>query len=410
VLIVCRKLSDQYFLEEYLPDISPESGHPAVIDGFFGPWIFLNNYYLSPVTMDEHTYPSVEHAYQAAKTLDFDTRGLIREVADPDVAKRLGRASRHRPDWERVKLPLMRSLVEQKFRDPALRWRLLATGDALLIEGNGHGDVFWGRCKGRGENHLGHILMAVRAEARRRPGSAAIAIHPSVVADSETRVSVERIAEARMPTRHGEFRAVGYRDKVNGHEHLALIHGDVQGKEGVLVRIHSECLTGEAFGSLRCECGPQLDMAMEMISRSPEGIVVYMRGHEGRGIGLLAKLQALQLQDSGLDTVDANLALGLPVDARDFRAGAHILKDLGVCTVRLLSNNPVKRECLQQQLVAAIQVPLLIPPHPENLAYLQAKKDRLDHDLPQVPGKDSGPAPGCLLPDHQKNQGKARNG
>ncbi|MFE0021435.1 GTP cyclohydrolase II [Amycolatopsis sp. NPDC059021] len=195
---------------------------------------------------------------------------------------------------------------------------------------------------------------------------------------------VDRIVDTRLPTAYGDFRAVGYLDRRSGDEHVALVHGDVSGY-GTLVRIHSECLTGDVFSSAHCECGDQLAAALQAIVAEGAGVLVYLRGHEGRGIGLLAKLKAMRLQEAGLDTVDANLALGLPVDARDFRAAAEILRDLGVLSVRLLSNNPHKLDALQCDGIGVVaRVPLLVPPNDENIRYLRAKRERLDHYLPHL--------------------------
>ncbi|TDP91015.1 GTP cyclohydrolase II [Labedaea rhizosphaerae] len=196
-------------------------------------------------------------------------------------------------------------------------------------------------------------------------------------------MTTRRGVEIRLPTRYGEFRVIGYLDG-SGHEHLALIHGDLTAQP-VLTRLHSECLTGDAFGSLRCECGDQLTAALAAIAAAPDGILIYLRGHEGRGIGLLAKLQAMRLQEEGLDTVEANLALGLPVDARDYRVAADILHDLGVCSVRLLSNNPAKLNSLRDNGIhVADRVPLLVEPNAENLPYLLTKRERMDHWLPHL--------------------------
>ncbi len=197
-----------------------------------------------------------------------------------------------------------------------------------------------------------------------------------------TERQVDRVVETRMPTEHGLFRAVGYRASYDGAEHVALVLGDLGDGEDVLVRVHSECLTGDVFASLRCDCGPQLHAAMDRVAAEGRGIVLYMRGHEGRGIGLLHKLQAYQLQDAGRDTVDANLDLGLPADARDYGTGAQILVDLGVKTMRLLTNNPAKRAGLEGYGLHVLgRVPLPVRPHPENVRYLRTKRDRMGHLL-----------------------------
>ena len=193
---------------------------------------------------------------------------------------------------------------------------------------------------------------------------------------------VEHTAEARLPTRHGEFTAHIYRSLLGGIEHVALVKGEVRGQPDVLVRIHSECLTGDIFGSLRCDCGEQLDQALARIAKAGPGVVVYLRGHEGRGIGLTDKMRAYQLQDRGCDTVEANLQLGLPVDARRYDVGAQILADLGLSTLRLLSNNPLKFTELEGHALKVVErVPLRVEPNAENLRYLQTKQRRLGHLL-----------------------------
>ncbi|MFE1260090.1 GTP cyclohydrolase II [Streptomyces albogriseolus] len=200
----------------------------------------------------------------------------------------------------------------------------------------------------------------------------------------QRRTGVERVVNAPLPTVYGKFQAIGYLDHDRGDEQVALVYGDL-GADRVLTRLHSECLTGDAFGSQHCECGDQLAAALRAVVAEGAGVVVYLRGHEGRGIGLLAKLRAMALQAEGLDTVEANLALGLPVDARDYAVAAGMLKDLGVRSVRLMSNNPRKREALELHGVEVDeQVPLLIEPCESNITYLRTKRERLDHHLPHL--------------------------
>jgi 3,4-dihydroxy 2-butanone 4-phosphate synthase/GTP cyclohydrolase II len=193
---------------------------------------------------------------------------------------------------------------------------------------------------------------------------------------------VERVVEARIPTEHGTFTAVGYRSLVDDRQHIALVMGDLGDGESVLTRVHSECLTGDVFGSLRCDCGDQLDQAMARVAAEGRGVVLYIRGHEGRGIGLLHKLAAYKLQDEGYDTVDANVNLGLPVDARDYGVGAQILYDLGVRSMRIMTNNPTKRAGIEGYGLSILeQVPLFIDANDENRDYLQAKATRLGHQM-----------------------------
>ena len=193
---------------------------------------------------------------------------------------------------------------------------------------------------------------------------------------------VEKVAEATIPTRYGRFRSVVYESVLDGEQHVAFVMGEPRGEPDVLVRVHSECLTGDIFGSLRCDCGPQLDQALARIAEEGQGVLVYLRGHEGRGIGLGHKIAAYDLQDQGLDTVDANLQLGLPADSREYGIGAQILVDLGITTMRLMTNNPAKYGGLDGfGLRITERVPLQTVPTAENLTYLRTKQARLGHLL-----------------------------
>ena len=216
-------------------------------------------------------------------------------------------------------------------------------------------------------------------------GLALISIAQLIEYRRRSEQTVRRVVETRMPNQFGEWRAIGYQNAVDGTEHLALVLGDISGPGpagDVLVRMHSECLTGDVFGSQRCDCGAQLNAAMATIAAEGRGIVVYLRGHEGRGIGLLAKLRAYQLQDAGADTVEANLALGLPADAREYSTGAQMLADLGVRRLRLLTNNPAKLSGLSGFGIEVTgRVALPVAPTADNLRYLIAKRDRLGHEL-----------------------------
>jgi 3,4-dihydroxy 2-butanone 4-phosphate synthase/GTP cyclohydrolase II len=207
-------------------------------------------------------------------------------------------------------------------------------------------------------------------------------------------VLVERTGDARVPTPWGEFRCISYRSVLDGTEHVAFTLGDVASGEELLVRVHSECLTGDIFRSLRCDCGPQLEAAMARVAAVGRGAVVYLRGHEGRGIGLGHKLRAYDLQDAGRDTVDANLDLGQPVDSREYGVGAQILVDLGAHRLRLLTNNPAKYGGLEGyalQIVA--REPIQTVPNPENLVYLRTKKRRMGHLLDGLDDLDDLPVP-----------------
>lgn len=196
---------------------------------------------------------------------------------------------------------------------------------------------------------------------------------------------VKLVAETTLPTEFGEFRAYGFRSLIDARSHIALVVGDISNGENILVRVHSECLTGDVFGSNRCDCGEQLHLALERIQQEGQGVVLYIKGHEGRGIGLLQKLKAYQLQDNGLDTVEANLELGLPADARDYGTGAQILAELGIKSMRLLTNNPAKRAGLEGYGLSIVErVPLVSKSNSSNLRYLQTKADKMGHELGDI--------------------------
>ncbi|MFG3371214.1 bifunctional 3,4-dihydroxy-2-butanone-4-phosphate synthase/GTP cyclohydrolase II [Streptomyces sp. NPDC048156] len=217
----------------------------------------------------------------------------------------------------------------------------------------------------------------------RKHGLTIISIEDLIAYRRSSEPTVRREAEVNLPTAFGDFTAYGYRSTVDGVEHVALVHGEIGDGKDVLVRVHSECLTGDVFHSLRCDCGPQLEESMRRITAEGRGVVVYLRGHEGRGIGLLSKLRAYELQERGRDTLDANLELGLPADSRDYAAGAQILEDLGVRSLRLLTNNPDKTDALVRHgLEVAAREPMPVQAGEHNLRYLRTKRDRMGHDLP----------------------------
>jgi 3,4-dihydroxy 2-butanone 4-phosphate synthase/GTP cyclohydrolase II len=211
---------------------------------------------------------------------------------------------------------------------------------------------------------------------------ALISIEQLIAYRRRTERQLTRQAQTRLPNAYGLWQAFGYRHDIDGTEYLALVLGDVADGADVLTRLHSECLTGDVFGSLRCDCGAQLESAMQVIAAEGRGVVLYLRGHEGRGIGLLSKLQAYELQDAGADTVDANTELGLPADAREYSAGAHMLADLGVRSVRLLTHIHAKVSGLASGGVdIAARIPLATAVNPYNLRYLATKRDKLGHQI-----------------------------
>ena len=271
-------------------------------------------------------------------------------------------------------------------------------GGVLRRAGHTEAAVDLSRLAGRHPSSVIAELVNPDGTMQRRPelerfaeqhGLLIVSIADLIAHRRRTESIVERVVETTIPTPYGEWRAIGYRSNVDDHHHVALVLGDPGEDDETLVRMHSECLTGDVFRSLRCDCGAQLDLAMSRIADAGSGVIVYLRGHEGRGIGLLDKLRAYRLQDGGSDTVDANLELGLPADARDYGTGASILVDLGLRRVRVLTNNPVKRAALSGfGLVLAGREPLEVAANDRNAAYLATKAERLGHELQ---GQDGAP-------------------
>ncbi|MCZ3389610.1 MAG: bifunctional 3,4-dihydroxy-2-butanone-4-phosphate synthase/GTP cyclohydrolase II [Actinomycetia bacterium] len=251
----------------------------------------------------------------------------------------------------------------------------------------------------------GSLMRAPRLrEFANEHGLTMISIADLIAHVRRTELQVERVATTALPTRFGDFAAHGYRDTITGTDHVALVNGELGDGDDVLVRVHSECLTGDVLGSTRCDCGTQLATAMQRVSDEGRGVVLYLRGHEGRGIGLLHKLRAYQLQDAGADTVQANLELGLPADARDYGTGAQILADLGVHSMRLLTNNPTKRAGLEGYgLTITGREPLPPAVTEENVRYLMTKRDLMGHELPDLdPGSGGVAATGSAAPEGQR--------
>jgi 3,4-dihydroxy 2-butanone 4-phosphate synthase/GTP cyclohydrolase II len=222
-------------------------------------------------------------------------------------------------------------------------------------------------------------------------GFKVISVAELIAYRSRTEKLVHRVAEANLPTKYGEFKAIAYKSEVDPAEHLALVMGDVTTVEPVLVRVHSECATGDIFHSLRCDCGEQLDQALDKIAKEGRGALIYLR-QEGRGIGFHNKIRAYALQDKGLDTVEANVSLGFPPDLRDYGVGAQIMRDLGIREIRLLTNNPMKIISIEGHGLNVVEtIPVIVQPNPHNRRYLETKQKKMGHKLDLPEGSDSVP-------------------
>lgn len=297
----------------------------------------------------------------------------------------------------------VRTLIDPRTRPddiamPGHMFPLRARPGGVLVRA-GHTEATIDLCRMAGRYPSGVLCeimnpdgtMARLPELRRfarKHGLKIIAIQDLIAYRLERERLVERVSEARLPTRHGEFRVLGYKARFDPDEHIALVMGDIADGRPVLTRVHDQCVTGDAFGSLRCDCGPQMDRSLEMIAAEGRGLFLYMR-QEGRGIGLHNKIRAYALQDQGMDTVEANEALGFPADRRDYGIGMQILVDLGVRKMRLMTNNPAKRAGLEAYGLQVVdRVPIQIDPNPHNLRYLETKRTKMGHLI----GEDA-PAP-----------------
>src|SRR5450631_3349775 len=289
-----------------------------------------------------------------------------------------------------IRLLAQEGSVASDFNRPGHVVPLRARQGGVLVRG-GHTEAAVDLCRLAGLSPVGAIgelvhddgsMMRLPAvlELGREHNLPVITI-AALIAWRQLNDRVERLAETRLPTVHGVFRVLGYRDRLTGDEHIALISPKGLAGRAPLARLHSECLTGDVLGSLRCDCGGQLERSLERVA-AEGGVVVYLRGHEGRGVGLLSKLQAYALQDNGFDTVDAQTELGLPIDSREYAAGAAILADLDVASVRLLTNNPMKVNAMRDYgiTVAAVERISMVP-GTHNAVYLRTKRDRMGHDL-----------------------------
>ncbi len=327
---------------------------------------FLSNFALSPIKLDDTIWPSSEHYYQAQKFTDPKIQLEIQTAETPDEAFRLSRqySDQIKDDWLDVRNTVMRFIVFEKFsQNPFFTHLLVSTGDRTIKE-HSHKDAYWGDGgDGQGCNKLGKILMEVRQYFSKR----------------EPYNLVRFIESARLPTKWGAFQMYGFIEEATGKEHLALVYGELKPESPVLIRLHSECLTGDALFSARCDCGFQLSRAMSNIVNAGAGVLFYLR-QEGRGIGLINKIRAYNLQDDGADTVEANERLGFAADMRDYTFCRGMLSFLNIKSVKLMTNNPRKVAALTKAGIdISERVPLQEGNNPYNEGYLRTKASKLGH-------------------------------
>lgn len=327
---------------------------------------FLSNFAASPIELGGVIWPTSEHYYQAQKFSDPEIQQQILHAATPDEAFALSRYNEDhvKADWVDVRHAVMRYVVFEKFRqNTRLAHLLVSTGDKMLTE-HSHKDPYWGDGgDGSGKNELGKILMEVRDH----------------FAEREPYNLVHFVDSAKLPTQWGTFQMYGFIEQATGKEHLALVYGQLKENDPPLIRLHSECLTGDALFSARCDCGFQLARAMQNIVEAGSGVLFYLR-QEGRGIGLINKIRAYHLQDEGADTVEANEALGFAADMRDYSFCRGMLSFLNIKSVKLMTNNPRKVKALVKAGInISERVPLQEGNNPHNQGYLKTKAKKLGH-------------------------------
>ncbi|MFA0568521.1 GTP cyclohydrolase II [Vibrio gallaecicus] len=327
---------------------------------------YLSNFASSPIEVNDQVWATSEHYYQAMKFASSELRQKIYYAASPEDAFILSRQyeDQVRNEWDEIKVDVMRFIVTEKFKQNRYFSHLLAsTGDSVIKE-HSHIDSFWGDGgDGSGQNKLGHILMDIRQNLQ----------------ETEPFNHVNFVDKAKLPTQWGTFQMYGFVERATGKEHLALVYGDLSEQASPLIRLHSECLTGDALFSARCDCGFQLSRAMENIVEAGSGVLFYLR-QEGRGIGLINKIRAYHLQDDGADTVEANERLGFEADMRDYSFCRGMLSFLDINSVRLMTNNPRKVKAMEKSGINVVErVALQEGNNPHNNHYLKTKAEKLGH-------------------------------